>query len=71
MHEKNGGFIEIIAEADGFLRGMVRSIVGTLVDIGRGKRSPRDVEIMLEARDRDRAGITAPARGLFLEKVFY
>jgi tRNA pseudouridine38-40 synthase len=58
-------------EADGFLRCMVRNIVGTLVAVGLGKLEPNDVEAILEARDRKRAGATAPARGLFLMEVKY
>jgi tRNA pseudouridine38-40 synthase len=65
------GMIKIEVEADGFLRYMVRSMVGTLVDIGRGKYAWTDIPAMLEARDRRCAGMTAPARGLFLKEVKY
>jgi tRNA pseudouridine38-40 synthase len=58
-------------EADGFLRCMVRNIVGTLVEIGAGKRRPEQIEQILAAADRSAAGPTAPARGLFLLKVRY
>lgn len=58
-------------EADGFLRYMVRNIVGTLVDVGRRKLSPDDVNTILLSRDRRLAGATAPAKGLFLIKVNY
>jgi tRNA pseudouridine38-40 synthase len=58
-------------EADGFLRCMVRNIVGTLVAVGLGKLAPGDVQAILNARDRKRAGATAPARGLFLMEVKY
>ena len=58
-------------EADGFLRFMVRNIVGTLVEVGRGKISPEGFKEILLAQDRSRAGATAPARGLFLVKVKY
>ncbi len=57
--------------ADGFLRFMVRNIVGTLVEIGLGKRTPGDVQRILESRDRSRAGATAPPQGLFLVEVGY
>lgn len=58
-------------EADGFLRYMVRNIVGTLAHVGSGKLSPEDVGRILASKDRGRAGITAPPQGLFLEKVNY
>jgi tRNA pseudouridine38-40 synthase len=65
------GMISISVEADGFLRYMVRTIVGTLVDVGRGKTSPEEVAVILAARDRRRAGLTAPPHGLFLKDVKY
>jgi tRNA pseudouridine38-40 synthase len=55
----------------GFLHHMVRNIVGTLVDVGRGSLSPTDVPRILAARDRSAAGPTAPAQGLFLVQVEY
>lgn len=60
-----------VFEANGFLKGMVRSIVGTLVEVGRGKISPEQFVRILEARDRRAAGITAPPQGLFLVEVKY
>ncbi len=57
--------------ADGFLRHMVRTIVGTLVDVGRGKLAEEDFAAVLAARDRSRAAMTAPARGLCLLDVQY
>jgi tRNA pseudouridine38-40 synthase len=63
--------IKIYVEADGFLRYMVRTIVGTLVEVGRGKRPPEDVTSILKGRDRKLAGMTAPPQGLFLKKVLY
>jgi len=63
--------IKISIEADAFLRHMARNIVGTLVEVGRGKMLPQDVLDILKSRDRDSAGPTAPARGLFLEKIIY
>lgn len=65
------GMIQISLEADGFLRYMVRSIVGTLVDIGRGRCCRKDVVEILAAKDRRRAGLTAPPQGLFLKEVRY
>jgi tRNA pseudouridine38-40 synthase len=56
---------------NGFLHHMVRNVVGTLVEVGRGKLAPQDLARILEARDRTRAGPTAPAQGLCLVKVEY
>ena len=56
---------------NGFLHHMVRNIVGTLIEVGRGKLAPGDVRRILKARDRTQAGPTAPARGLCLVKVEY
>jgi tRNA pseudouridine38-40 synthase len=56
---------------DGFLRHMVRNIVGTLVEIGLGRRTPEWIDTVLASRDRSAAGPTAPARGLFLTRVHY
>ncbi len=58
-------------EADGFLRHMVRNIVGTLVDVGQGKIEADTVAEILDSKDRGLAGATAPARGLFLMAVRY
>ena len=61
----------ITIEANGFLRHMVRNIVGTLVEVGRGKLTEEEFSVVMAARDRKQAGITAPARGLFLVEVHY
>jgi len=58
-------------EANGFLRYMVRNIVGTLVEVGLGKITPDDFKTILLSRDRNRAGATAPPHGLFLVNVKY
>ena len=63
--------IFITIEADGFLRHMVRNIVGTLVEIGAGEDASETMRDILEAKDRGRAGITAPPQGLFLQDVRY
>lgn len=58
-------------QANGFLKQMVRNIMGCLVAVGRGKVTPADVRCILEGRDRSIAPPTAPARGLCMERVFY
>ena len=58
-------------QGDGFLRHMVRTIVGTLVEVGLGRRDAADVARILASRDRSQAGATAPAKGLFLAAVLY
>lgn len=60
-----------VFEATGFLRGMVRSLVGTLVDVGRGKLTPEQFKEILYARDRSKASPTAPPQGLYLVEVKY
>jgi tRNA pseudouridine38-40 synthase len=66
-----GGLLALRVTADRFLRGMVRSIVGTLVEVGRGKIAPSEMATILDAKDRGRAGPTAPPWGLYLERVTY
>jgi tRNA pseudouridine38-40 synthase len=63
--------IIIEVQADGFLYNMVRNIVGTLVEVGKGKQSPAWTTEVLRHRDRRKAGMTAPAQGLFLVSVDY
>ena len=72
--------IEIIEEGEllvfrfsgnGFLYNMVRILVGTLLEVGRGLRDPRKYQQILEQKDRQLAGKTAPAHGLYLWEVFY
>jgi len=63
--------IVIRIKANAFLRHMARNIIGTLVDTGRGKVLPEEMEEILNAGDRSRAGITAPPCGLFLERIDY
>lgn len=71
IKQGNHGLILFDIEADGFLRYMVRNIVGTLVDVGKGRILVEDVKRILLSRDRSLAGATAPARGLFLMEVKY
>ena len=65
------GFLILKIEGDGFLKFMIRNIVGTLVDVGLGKITPDDFKRILVSKDRNLAGITAPAHGLFLVSVKY
>jgi tRNA pseudouridine38-40 synthase len=67
----DGEWIYIDVEADGFLYNMVRNIVGTLLEIGRGRWKPEKVTEILEARDRTAAGPIAPAAGLCLMRIDY
>ena len=69
--EQYGDLIEIKISADGFLYNMVRIIVGTLAEIGYGRFSPDSVPLIIESKDRARAGMTAPPHGLYLNKVTY
>lgn len=67
----NGNFIKIRIAANGFLRHMVRNIVGTLAEIGRGRIPANAMKEILSSRDRKHAGQTAPPNGLFLEQIVY
>lgn len=68
---QNGPKIDIIVHGDGFLYNMVRIIAGTLYYAGIGKILPGDIEGIIGSCDRRKAGKTLPARGLYLEEVFY
>ncbi len=69
--KRSGSLLTFVIEGDGFLYKMCRGIVGTLVQLGRGKFSEAELKQMLAAKDRRVAGMTAPAHGLVLWKVFY
>jgi len=69
--KENSRCLDFIIKGDGFLRHMVRNIIGTLLLVGKGKISPADFAAIIAARNRTAAGPTAPARGLFLQEVFY
>ncbi len=58
-------------KADRFLRNMVRAVVGTLVEVGRGKIAPEEVLRIVERKDRSEAGTSVPAEGLYLWKIYY
>ena len=68
--EKNG-LVEFSVSADGFLYNMVRIIVGTLLEIGVGKIKVSDVDEIINSKNRESAGFTVPAHGLYLNEVFY
>jgi tRNA pseudouridine38-40 synthase len=69
--EKIGDEIIFTVEAKSFLHHQVRNMVGTLKMVGDGKLKPEDIKTILEAKDRSKAGATAPACGLYLSKVVY
>ncbi len=68
---RRGDFVELELVAEGFLRGLARSIAGALAEVGRGRRAPEWVGQVLRARDRRQAPRTAPAGGLALVEVIY
>jgi tRNA pseudouridine38-40 synthase len=68
---RNGALLTFVIEGDGFLYKMCRGIVGTLVQAGQGKIAPEEIKNILASKDRRAAGMTAPAHGLVLWKVFY
>ena len=69
--ERCGDVVEFTVSADGFLYNMVRIMMGTLVAVAEGKLSPEDIPSIIAAKDRSRAGVTAPAEGLYLNRVEY
>ncbi|MFV0625831.1 MAG: tRNA pseudouridine(38-40) synthase TruA [Alphaproteobacteria bacterium] len=68
---QKGDEIEFYVEGQSFLHHQVRNIVGTLKEVGEGIRNPEDIKSILEAKDRTQAGITAPACGLYFNKIWY
>ncbi|MGH7762821.1 MAG: tRNA pseudouridine(38-40) synthase TruA, partial [Candidatus Dormibacteraceae bacterium] len=68
---RHGDYVELELVAEGFLRGLARSIAGALAEVGRGRRPPEWVGTVLRARDRRQAPRTAPAGGLTLVEVIY
>jgi tRNA pseudouridine38-40 synthase len=69
--DKIGGELRFSVSGDGFLYNMVRILVGTLLEVGMGKRSPDSIPALLEAKDRSQAGYLVPPHGLRLEAVYY
>lgn len=68
---EDGQMLEFTISANRFLRGMVRSIVGTLLDVGTGKTSLKEFQAIIQSRDRKKAGANVPPQGLYLTKVKY
>ena len=68
---EDGDMLIFHVQANRFLRGMVRALVGTLLEVGKGKKSIADFENIILAKDRKKAGAQAPAEGLFLVEVGY
>lgn len=68
---RNGDFVYLTVSADGFLYNMVRIMVGTVLDAARGKYLRGDIQKIIASGDRKNAGFTAPAHGLYLNRVFY
>jgi tRNA pseudouridine38-40 synthase len=71
LEAPDGHHLVFSFEANGFLKHMVRNLVGTLVEVGKGKLTPKDFRGILASRDRRQAGMTAPAHGLYLVSVRY
>jgi tRNA pseudouridine38-40 synthase len=71
IYRSHAGRLRFLFEANGFLRHMVRNIVGTVIEVGRGKRTHEEFLEIFEAKDRRLAGIKAPAHGLCLTMVKY
>lgn len=69
--DRQDGLLTFTFEGNGFLHHMVRIIMGTLLEVGTGKRRPESIPEILEAKSRDAAGYLAPAKGLMLMKVYY
>lgn len=68
---KEQGNLQLEITGDGFLYNMVRIITGTLVDVGLGKKNPEELASMIESKNRQLAGHTAPPQGLYLKEIFY
>ncbi|NQW36232.1 MAG: tRNA pseudouridine(38-40) synthase TruA [Flavobacteriales bacterium] len=69
--EQKDAHLTFTITADRFLRNMVRAVVGTLIDIGLGKNTPETMKAVIESRNRQKAGFSVPAKGLFLTKIIY
>ncbi len=68
---REGDILVFTITADRFLRNMVRAIVGTLLDVGLGKSTPESVNSIIKSKDRGEAGVSVPAKGLYLTRILY
>ncbi|MFM8268575.1 MAG: tRNA pseudouridine(38-40) synthase TruA [Pseudomonadota bacterium] len=71
LFEESEGLYRFVIEGNGFLKQMVRAIIGTLIEVGQGKKAPEDIPRIIKSCDRRKAGFTAEASGLCLVKVNY
>ncbi len=69
--EEKNGIIEFRIQGDGFLYNMVRIIVGTMLSVSNGSITPQEIPEIIASKDRTRAGMTVPASGLYLARVYY
>ena len=69
--QRKGDYVTLTFHGDGFLRNMVRILTGTLVSVGKGEMNPEKIRDILETKNREEAGVTAPAKGLCLMSVDY
>lgn len=69
--EKQQDKLVFTISADRFLRNMVRAIVGTLLDVGLGKMEPGEINAIIASKNRSKAGVSVPAKGLYLTRVVY
>ena len=70
VYEK-GDEIGFVVTGDGFLYNMVRIIVGTLVEVGSGRKTADEIPGIIESRNRGKAGFTAPPQGLYLKEIYF
>jgi tRNA pseudouridine38-40 synthase len=68
---QHGPYAVFTISANRFLRNMVRAIVGTMMDIGRGKLTPDDMHRIIRSGNRSEAGASVPAHGLYLTEILY
>lgn len=69
--EEQNNFLTFTFRGNGFLYHMVRILMGTLLEVGRGERKPESMTALLESKDREKAGSLVPAKGLILVEVYY
>ncbi|MDA1078026.1 MAG: hypothetical protein O2908_03145, partial [Verrucomicrobia bacterium] len=69
--QDRGGELQFVTEGGGYLYKMVRSMVGAMIDVGLGRIAPEEISELLKTTHRSARVVSAPARGLSMEKVFY